>query len=86
VTAKEREVLGRLRTDLQAAGWPRRYRVPVATLELLEEYYHRLQQAEAARWRAAGEPAAWPKPLWLTWTRGDNGVLFKSCELVANDE
>jgi hypothetical protein len=79
---EETATITRLRAELLAAGWPRIYDVDVATFEIIENYYRRIQNEELVRWQNAGEPPNWPHPLWLTWTKTGKGLQFKGCELM----
>lgn len=79
---EEIATIKRLRAELLIAGYPRIYYVDVATFEIIENYYKRVQNEEIVRWQKAGEPDNWPNPLWLTWTKTGEGLQFKGCELM----
>ncbi len=71
ITDHEETVMTRLNRELAAAGYPREYPVDMDTLQVIENYYARLQRLEPEGW--------------YTWTRTGKGIFYRNCELTPID-
>lgn len=85
LTPDEVETITRLRAVLAEAKYPSMFRVSVRDLDIVNDYFRKIQARNIAEWEDAGRPDDWPNPLWIRYCGPHMGLMFKGVELLPEE-
>lgn len=83
LTPDEVETITRLRAVLAEAKYPATFRVSVRDLDIVDDYFRKIQARNIAEWEAAGSPDVWPSL--SPWCGPNFGTMFKGVELLPEE-